>query len=287
MSVSAPHREGEGGSHPTAASTHSDHDSFIRANAIGGVGGGGGGSQRTALLGARHGTIATPEACLTPREGTAMTHTGLDVYEIAFLAGGPARVVDTALVVLVETGRVRVFAPASSPSWSPAAPTRSRAPSWTPSARRGTVRPTPSAGGRPATSGSPDWGRRSPPRACSAAVRSRARSRTARRGPRPGRVDRRCCTPGSTRRPTGPWTAAVRSRSPWTAGGPCRTRAGGRRSSSARARRCRARPACAGARGPPTCIDAERAASRTHLTAMGGAAAFGAIEGGGGDGGGF
>jgi hypothetical protein len=34
-------------------------------------------------------------------------------------------------------------------------------------------------------------------------------------------------------------------------------------------------------------LDAERAASRTHLTAMGGAAAFGAMEGGGGDGGGF
>src|SRR3982750_4043667 len=32
----------------------------------------------------------------------------LDVYEVAFLAGGPDRVVDTALVALVETGRVRV-----------------------------------------------------------------------------------------------------------------------------------------------------------------------------------
>lgn len=35
----------------------------------------------------------------------------LDVYDIAFLAGGPARVVDTALVDLVATGRVRVHAP--------------------------------------------------------------------------------------------------------------------------------------------------------------------------------
>ena len=34
-------------------------------------------------------------------------------------------------------------------------------------------------------------------------------------------------------------------------------------------------------------LDAEHAASRTHLTAMGGAAAFGTIEGGAGDGGGF
>ena len=35
----------------------------------------------------------------------------LDLYEIAFLAGGPDRVVDTALVALVESGRVRVHAP--------------------------------------------------------------------------------------------------------------------------------------------------------------------------------
>ena len=32
----------------------------------------------------------------------------LDVYEAAFLAGGPDRVVETALVALVETGRARV-----------------------------------------------------------------------------------------------------------------------------------------------------------------------------------
>jgi hypothetical protein len=35
----------------------------------------------------------------------------LDVYEVAFLAGGVQRVVDTALVALVESGRVRVHAP--------------------------------------------------------------------------------------------------------------------------------------------------------------------------------
>jgi hypothetical protein len=33
---------------------------------------------------------------------------GLDVYDVAFLAGGPARVVDTAVVALVASGRVRV-----------------------------------------------------------------------------------------------------------------------------------------------------------------------------------
>ena len=35
----------------------------------------------------------------------------LDVYDIAYLAGGPDRVVDTALVALVETGRIRVHPP--------------------------------------------------------------------------------------------------------------------------------------------------------------------------------
>jgi hypothetical protein len=35
----------------------------------------------------------------------------LDLYDIAFLAGGPARVVDTAVVDLVATGRVRIHAP--------------------------------------------------------------------------------------------------------------------------------------------------------------------------------
>ena len=35
----------------------------------------------------------------------------LDVYDLAFLAGGTARVIDTALVALVESGRVRVHSP--------------------------------------------------------------------------------------------------------------------------------------------------------------------------------
>ena len=35
----------------------------------------------------------------------------LDVYDIAFLSGGAERVVDTALVALVESGRVRVHSP--------------------------------------------------------------------------------------------------------------------------------------------------------------------------------
>ena len=36
--------------------------------------------------------------------------TDYDVYEVAFLAGGPRRAVDTAVVALVESGRVRVDA---------------------------------------------------------------------------------------------------------------------------------------------------------------------------------
>ena len=35
----------------------------------------------------------------------------LDVYDVAFLAGGPDRVVDTALVALVGTGRLRIHRP--------------------------------------------------------------------------------------------------------------------------------------------------------------------------------
>jgi uncharacterized membrane protein YgcG len=40
-----------------------------------------------------------------------MTEPQLGVYEVAYLAGGPDRVVDTAVLVLVESGRVRVHAP--------------------------------------------------------------------------------------------------------------------------------------------------------------------------------
>ncbi|HEX2075381.1 MAG TPA: TIGR04222 domain-containing membrane protein [Geodermatophilus sp.] len=40
-----------------------------------------------------------------------VTHLDVDVYEAAFLAGGPARVVDTAVVALVRAGRVRVHSP--------------------------------------------------------------------------------------------------------------------------------------------------------------------------------
>src|SRR5918997_478829 len=35
----------------------------------------------------------------------------LDLYDAAFLAGGPARVVDTALVALVRAGKLRIHSP--------------------------------------------------------------------------------------------------------------------------------------------------------------------------------
>ena len=37
-----------------------------------------------------------------------MSTPNLDLYEVAYLAGGPDRVVDTAVVALVRSGRVRV-----------------------------------------------------------------------------------------------------------------------------------------------------------------------------------
>jgi hypothetical protein len=40
-----------------------------------------------------------------------MTHPALDVYDVAFLAGGTDRVVDTAVVALVRSGRLRVHSP--------------------------------------------------------------------------------------------------------------------------------------------------------------------------------
>jgi hypothetical protein len=51
----------------------------------------------------------------TPHEGqivmTASGASDLDVYDIAFLAGGPARVVETAVVAMLRTGRLRLHSP--------------------------------------------------------------------------------------------------------------------------------------------------------------------------------
>ena len=40
-----------------------------------------------------------------------MTAPQLDIYDVAFLAGGPKRAVDTAVVALVRSGRVRIHSP--------------------------------------------------------------------------------------------------------------------------------------------------------------------------------
>jgi hypothetical protein len=42
---------------------------------------------------------------------TASKASDLDVYDIAFLAGGPARVVETAVVALLRAGRLRLHSP--------------------------------------------------------------------------------------------------------------------------------------------------------------------------------
>jgi hypothetical protein len=42
---------------------------------------------------------------------TVPVGTDLDLYDVAFLAGGPARVVDTAVVALLHTGRLRLHSP--------------------------------------------------------------------------------------------------------------------------------------------------------------------------------
>jgi hypothetical protein len=41
----------------------------------------------------------------------ASASSDLDLYEVAYLAGGPERAVDAALVALVQTGRIRVHSP--------------------------------------------------------------------------------------------------------------------------------------------------------------------------------
>jgi hypothetical protein len=54
---------------------------------------------------------------LAPEGQTVLTaspaSSDLDLYDIAYLAGGPERAVDTALVALVQTGRIRVHSPGS------------------------------------------------------------------------------------------------------------------------------------------------------------------------------
>lgn len=48
---------------------------------------------------------------MTATNGPDVGLNDMDVYDIAFLAGGPARVVDTAVVALLRTGRLRLHSP--------------------------------------------------------------------------------------------------------------------------------------------------------------------------------
>ena len=52
-----------------------------------------------------------PLPVLRTKGGSVVTASALDLYDIAFLAGGPDRVVDTALVALVRHRRIRVHSP--------------------------------------------------------------------------------------------------------------------------------------------------------------------------------
>jgi hypothetical protein len=211
----------------------------------------------------------------------------LDVYDLAFLAGGVPRVVDTALVALVESGRVRVHAPGE---LAVVEPGRSHPVEGAVMDAVGTRGHRSVDTVRWRMAGDERLAQLAASLAAAGLLRRRPFARTTSDGPawsttKAGRqallharehppadrlldggsalavaLDGRGAMPDPARR------AEIFERPrpplPRTSGTQRRTRAA-------------------------ELLDAEHAASRTHLTAMGGAAAFGAIEGGGGDGGGF
>ena len=93
---------------------------------------------------------------------TASVPSDLDVYDIAYLAGGPARVVDTALVALVQTGRVRVHSPGRLATVDLARRHPVEAAVLDAIGPAGTARSTRSSGGSPTTSGSSTSGPTAP-----------------------------------------------------------------------------------------------------------------------------
>jgi len=210
----------------------------------------------------------------------------LGIYELAFLAGGTARVVDTAIVVLVETGRVRVFAPGELAVVQPGRSHPVEAAVMDAVGTRGhrsadTVRWRTAGDDRLAGLGAP--------LASAGLLRRRPFARTKSDGPtwstttagRQALLHAREHPPADRALDSGSALAVALD---------------GRQAMPDPVRRAeifeRPRPPLPRTSGMPRrtraaeLLDAERAASRTHLTAMGGAA-FGAIEGGGGDGGGF
>jgi hypothetical protein len=211
----------------------------------------------------------------------------LDVYDIAFLAGGAARVVDTAIVVLVETGRVRVFAPGELAVVEPGRSHPVEAAVMDAVGTRGhrsadTVRWRTAGDERLAGLGTS--------LAAAGLLRRRPFARTKADGPTwsTTKAGRQALLHAREHPP------ADRS---LDGGSALAVALDGRQAMPDPARRAeifeRPRPPLPRTSGvrrrtrADELLDAERAASRTHLTAMGGAAAFGAIEGGGGDGGGF
>lgn len=211
----------------------------------------------------------------------------LGIYELAFLAGGAARVVDTAIVVLVETGRVRVFAPGE---LAVVEPGRSHPVEGAVMDGVGTRGHRSADTVRWRTAGDERLVGLGPSLAAAGLLRRRPFGRTKSGGP----------TWSTTRAGR---QALLRAREHPPAdraldgGSALAVALDGRQAMPDPARRAeifeRPRPPIPRTSAPPRrtrvdeLLDAERAASRTHLTAMGGAAAFGAIEGGGGDGGGF
>jgi hypothetical protein len=211
----------------------------------------------------------------------------LGIYELAFLAGGAARVVDTAIVVLVETGRVRVFAPGELAVVEPGRSHPVEAAVMDAVGTRGhrsadTVRWRTAGDDRLAGLGAP--------LAAAGLLRRRPFARTKSDGPMwsTTKAGRQALLHAREHPPAG---RAL------DGGSALAVALDGRQAMPDPARRAeifeRPRPPLPRTSGMPRrtradeLLDAQRAASRTHLTALGGAAAFGAIEGGGGDGGGF
>ena len=160
-----------------------------------------------------------------------MTTPDLDLYDVAYLAGGRDRVVDTAIVALVAAAGSGCTPPASWPPPTCPAGTRSRPPSWTSWAPRDTARSTRSAGGCSRTNGCSTSAA-----TCSAPASSGGWAPSSRRNAAPARGWRRPAPDGGCSRSTPTGRSGTRRRHgwPWVAGRPWETRSSGRRSSSRR-----------------------------------------------------
>jgi hypothetical protein len=210
----------------------------------------------------------------------------LGVYELAFLCGGPDRVIDTALVALVESGRVRVHSPGE---LAVVEPGRSHPVEAAVMDALGTRGHRSADTVRWRTAGDERLAGLGPSLAAAGLLRRRPFTRT--RSGVPAwtvtKSDRQAVLHAREHPP------ADRS---LDGGSALAVALDGRQAMPDPARRAeifeRPRPPLPRTSGvqrrtrADELLDAERAAYRTH-TALGGAAAFGVVEGGGGDGGGF